>query len=793
MRNLELKTANTLALTLAADARLSKTDYCNDMIWELVLSGGESPTLALQTTFGLRARNLRIFPRLIYMDQVQSDPAGFANPVSIQRYYPNYLKLSCAPFANINVEIEYWVPGSQGIAGRTRVVNSGEEPISLNLEWVSVLSPTIEGQRMALSEIGGVNVLAGRTENLCPVFFLTGGPQPGNGPYPSLAIKLDLAPNEARFITWTQATLSNTQASFDAARQIAARNWDAEFARIELSNLGQVEIQTGDPDWDTAFALTQTIAYHLFMQSTGYLPNPSIVSTRQPDQGFSLRGDGSDYNHLWNGQTPLEVYYISSLLLPASPELVKGLLENFFASQGQDGFIDWKPGLGGQRSQMLSTPMLVNLSWHIYQVTQDLAFLERIFPKLLAFIQTWFSPQHDRDGDGIPEWDHALQTGFEEHPLFAYWHPWSQGVDITTVECPDLCSFLYLECQTLIRIAKEVNRPETISALEALAENLKTAVEAAWDETTGSYLYWDRESHHSISFEVLGTRQGPGEISIQREFLQPIRPLIYIDGPESITRSADIFIHGSAPSGGHRVERIPADRVRWLEGKSKITSERIYSALEYVEIQGIHEQDMVTVRTVGHDFLDQTLLLPLWAGIPELGRAKSLIKRTLTNPKRFWSAYGLRSCLTSHEGAEKPVCNTIYPPWNQIIGEGLIRYGFQAKAGELTTRLMKAIIKTLKQDGGFRNYYDAKTGQGGGERNALSGLAPIGLFLEALGVYVMTPQRVRVSGTNPFPWTVTIKYRGLTILRQKNKTMVIFPDGQNITVRNGKSQVITLE
>ena len=108
-------------------------------------------------------------------------------------------------------------------------------------------------------------------------------------------------------------------------------------------------------------------------------------------------------------------------------------------------------------------------------------------------------------------------------------------------------------------------------------------------------------------------------------------------------------------------------------------------------------------------------------------------------------------------------------------------------------RLMKCAIQNLERDGAFYRLYDAQTGRGLGERNALAGLPPLGLFLDILGVRILTARRVFLSGSNPFPWPVTVKYQGLTILRQKKKTMVIFPDGQNITVRNDKPQIVTLE
>ena len=62
MRDWHLTQDDPLALRLAADVRLTPTDYADDHIWELALAGGEPPALALRTTYGLRARDMRIFP-----------------------------------------------------------------------------------------------------------------------------------------------------------------------------------------------------------------------------------------------------------------------------------------------------------------------------------------------------------------------------------------------------------------------------------------------------------------------------------------------------------------------------------------------------------------------------------------------------------------------------------------------------------------------------------------------------------------------------------------------------------
>ncbi len=794
MRTWNLKSDDPLSLTLSADARLGPTDYLNDHIWDLALAGGDPPAIAIQTTFGLRALSFRLFPRFIEAGTTLSDPDSFNRPPVVQQFCPNYVRLLFSPFADIDVWAEYWVPDSHAVAGRLRITNRGKVTRTIKLEWVAALNPSADGQRFSPLEMGAVFVLSGRTDGLAPIVFLTGGAEPVTSPYPALVLDLDILSDGARSLTWVAASLADPQASFDYARQVIARNWEAETTRVELLNAGLVEIYTGEPDWDAAFALAQKTAFGLFCGPTQALPSSSFVITRQPDFGFSPRGDGSDYNHLWSGQSPLDAYYLAGFLLPAAPQLIQGVVSNFLASQNQAGAVDMKPGLAGQRSQLLATPVLAGLAWKVYEVSHDRSWIEEAFPNILNNFLAWFSPPHDRDGDGIPEWDNVLQTGYEDHPLFVHWYPWSRGIDITTVESPSLCAFLYAECQALIRMARLLERNEPLLTLQAHAQNIAAAVEASWDSETAVYRYWDRDTHHSPAGEILGERYGMGEIIVRRDFDQPVRVVIKIHTLGEPRRHAQLFIHGAGPSGQHLIERIPGDRLRWYLGLGNATSEKVYNNLERIEIQGVDESDQVILQIAGYDWSDHTVLLPLWAGIPGLERARALVTQTITAEAGFWQLYGIRACVglpTSDE--EHQPCNSVHLFWNSLVGEGLVDYGFRVEAAELVTRLMKAVIINLKRDKVFRRYYDSQTGAGYGDRNALGGLAPLGLFLDTLGVKIYTPTSVEISGINPFPWPVTVKYRGLTVLRQSEKTTVIFPDGQTVSLEGSESRIITLE
>ena len=117
-----------------------------------------------------------------------------------------------------------------------------------------------------------------------------------------------------------------------------------------------------------------------------------------------------------------------------------------------------------------------------------------------------------------------------------------------------------------------------------------------------------------------------------------------------------------------------------------------------------------------------------------------------------------------------------------MIGEGLVRYGFLDEAAELTRRLMSACIHSLKHDHAFREAYNPDQLAGIGDKNHIWGVAPLHLFLEVLGVRLISPQKVWVRGEHPFKDPVTIRWRGLKLACQPNRFEVIFPDGQQIEV-----------
>ena len=159
---------------------------------------------------------------------------------------------------------------------------------------------------------------------------------------------------------------------------------------------------------------------------------------------------------------------------------------------------------------------------------------------------------------------------------------------------------------------------------------------------------------------------------------------------------------------------------------------------------------------------------------------------------RFDRPFGMPSLPFSPEPDADPVSMSVHLPWNQLIGEGLLAYGFRAEATRLTAHLMNAVIQNLKQNRAFYQRYHAETGAGIDERNSLHGFAPVGLFMQSLGVTILSSTKVKLEGRNLFPWSVTIKYKGLTIVRGQEQTVLTFSNGESVIVKDEQACVVEM-
>ena len=788
-------------MVLAADARRTVIQFGDDQIWELALNRGEPPSLAVETSFGLRARAFRIFPRFTFEGKTISGPQEFSGPLKIRPFGPAYIQLQCQLFANIELTYDLWVSSSQSLCGALHFLNLAKNTLAIQVEITGMLSPLlssqITGDRLTLQMAGNRPILTGNTGNLVPVIQMRSATSGPVGPNPSLYQVLELAPNVPQTAQWVHAGGMNLEKSLEIIRSTFEKSWDAEFSRYEMESKGQVEILTGNPIWDEVFERSKQIALRLVLSPNQALSSPTFVASRQPDLGYSMRGDGSDYGPLWNGQTALQAYYLAMLLMPTAPDMVIAILKNFLNSQNEDGSIPYRLGPANQsnsptRMTLNATPILARLAWRIYEANLERELLVAVLPGLYRFFESWFSPEQDRDGDGLPEWSSPLQSGLEDNPIYAHWLDGAPGLDITTVESPDLATFLYSEAQVLINIAQILDHKEIIKAVQKRLKILKSSVDKTYTAKAGIYQTRDRETHQISKAEELGKRVGPGIILINRPFSPAARLCITIQSSDGTLRRPIIRINGMSAPGEPMEETLTIDNFRWRPGTGHATSQHVFAQLDAVTIEDVGAKDQVRLATADHTLEDISGLLPLWAKIPDDKKAGQMVKLAILNPLRFNRPYGLPTSSLPIGSAPDTASHSTHLPWNMFIIEGLLAYGFIEQAIDLFSRLMKAICENYNREGCFRRFYHAENGTGMGEADSLEGLAPTGLFLQLLGVNFLNEKQIILSGKNPFPWAVTVKFKGITVLRQSDKTSIIFPNGQTALVTDSRPHLVQM-
>ena len=783
MRSWEWSSEDAWSLGLAADVRFGPTDYSDDQIWEIQLRRAEPPGLAAATSYGGRIRGVHIVPSFAQEGRAVVDPGDYHRPPIVQQALPNYARLAFSPLSGMEAVAEYWVLDSHRLVSRLDLLATSEHSLTIDLRLNVQLLPGSDADPMLPVTYHGAVALQGRIGDLQPVVFLSGGAVALRAVTPGLHVSASLAPGERRSWTWSHAGMVDPNQGFEAARSATQLPLDALAARIERMAESIVQVETGRPEWDAAFHLSQVAALSSFVGPTRHLPSPSPVLRRGPVDGHSARGDGADHDWRWSGQELLSAGYLARQVLPAAPELAQGIVRNALATQGADGAVDGKPGLAGQRLRIAAPPMLAELVWQIYRQTEDVDFVAAVLPGLVESFESWFDASRDRDQDGFPEWDHPLQPGYPTHPVFCRTDAACQGADLRQVESPDLVALLMRESEALARLAQIAGTLRGLASVEGRRRRLLEGLSRCWDSGSEVYRRVDSNLHTTPQPVTIASIEGSGRVDPGIALRYPARLVVRVMGNESDGRSLEIVLTGRPAAGRERSLRIGAEDLSWFWQTGCATTPQAFASLSRVQVRGAADdvQTMILVPDLGR--VDLAMLLPLWAEAPEPEVAEALLESQLLRPERFWRPHGLPFLPASDKdypaqqaGGEAGVSMI----WNAMLGEALLAYSRQEQAAALLDRLVGDIVTSLRDQHTLRQGYHPESGAGQGDRHAACGGAPLSLLLECVGVRLVSPTKVGLSGRNVLDGAVTLSWRGLRVTRNGDVTRVVFPDGQAI-------------
>ncbi len=778
-------------LHIAADARLSSTDYRDDQIWEVRPGSGDSPALALQSRLGGRAGLVSIVPMWQHDGRSIYQAQAYTRPAYLTGFAPGYLRFESALTPHLGLQTEYWAMESHAIGVRFTVANIHSEALEVELDVVAFVGMNNKEQALIpLPSTTGLNALClGKVGNLQPVVVLEDGlienAPPSN---PKLTRTFTVPPKQRVTLRIVHAGLSDVTQSVALTQKWLQADWTAAFTKIETGIQAIPQIETGDTDLDTTIAFSYRELVQSFLKPTASLPYSSFVTTREPGRGYNINDKG------WNGQAAPQSYLAALGIASVDPNLAQGIVLNYLAVQQNDGWIDGKPGLGGEKQSTLCMPILARLSWGIFQYTEDNQFLKDSFPKLLKFFQRWLQIDLDKDADGLPEWQNEVQTGYVFTPTFATWQAWGGGADIRTLETPDLIAYLLSEAKSLKEIAYYLRDSASEKLIDEKITQLESALEQLWNSDQKRYLYRDRDSHITTGrVDIITDARGMDELLPAEKLNPPNRLTVRVSGGVNLLPKMTLKLDGFDHLGATISEIATGEQFIWAGGRGVYTCKAVFSQIDRVTFEGLSRVYRVDVHTVDTTRLDINALLPLWTASLPADHTDALTQ-TLTNADLFWRNSGVSMNSAQDVNYDPSNANgsggvRLY--WLTLIGEALIETGQMELATSLVQRIMSVQTQVLKTNKRFSEFYHSDQAEGLGEPANVSGIVPLHLLLRVLGIRIISSHKVWVGGSFTWGQPVTVRQHGVVIERRADSTTITFPNDYTTQVSGDDWQEVT--
>jgi hypothetical protein len=778
-------------LELAADFRLRPTDYVDDQCWEVLPGAGESPALALQTRYGGRAGLVSLVPMWVHEGRPIYQTQAYAVPPSLTHFAPGYLCLQAAITPHIALQAEYWALDSHSVGASFTLTNSHAADLQIQLDLIGFVGSQQKEQKTATIPLppDGIALALGTLANIQPVVVLEGAAAALTSSSGKISRALTIPKGGQIAVRFVHAALGSAAASLAHAQQGLAENWTEAFQRIDQSAAALPDFHTGDEGRDLLLAWSACLLVNAFFKPTTSLPYASLVATRSSGRGYSPRRDGSDYDRSWNGQSPLLAYPAALAIATTHPAAAQGVIRNFLALQQPDGWIDSKPGLGGQKQGSLCLPILARLTWGIFQLTEDAAFLRDVFPGLLKHFARWFQKDVDSDGDGLPEWQSEAQTGYVFTPTFATWQGWGQGADIRRVEAPDLAAYLLSEARSLKEIAYFLRDTQAEAQLDTRINALQTALGSLWSAEGGHFAYRDRDTHTTTNGQaILTDARGTDELLPAQPLTPPNRLIVKVAGGVNLTPRMTLKLDGLDANGAAISETTDATGFVWSGGRGVYTSQHVYAQIDRATFTGLSRAYRVDVASMDTTALDISALLPLWAGGIAPEQATATLAR-LTDSAHFWQPSGVsmnsaRDARFDPRGASGS--GAVWPYGVNLMGEALIEMGEMATAATLLERYLTALQTALKARSAFSEFLASDAPLGLGETHHLAGIAPLYLLLRSYGIRILSPTKVWAGGAYTWPAPVNVRQYGVLVKRNREGTRIEFPSGSIVEWANNE-------
>lgn len=759
--------------TLATDYHSAEVDLTDDQVWELSASG-DPPAVALRTSYALRSGGIRVFPQFTLQGITLTDPHTFAEPVQILERRTNYLLLECTPFNQFNVQLEFWVPSSRVLTGRFKLTNQGDTAMNPGVDWSVLLKPLDRGEPMAAVQMGVNTVLRGRSNNLYPVFFLTGGPEALASAHPALEVKMTLEPGASRKLSWALASLDSTEASFTLARQTTSLPWDVESVKTAMREKNTtIEITSDETGFGEILQESQIKAHQLLVTSPAPPKRLTFFTKRQPDSQNLPVPTRKQELISFSQINAYDAWMLSRILIPGDPIPLKEIIHSLIDIQQSDGSIPWTVSPSGTASTALTPPLLAGIVCDVQPFLQDSSWLNQVYPPLLRAFKSWFANHETR----LPVWENQLQAGVEQNPLFSNETGRGLGMNPHFIHSPSLDAMLFKECQALRKISQWLNVAEDENWLTKTSDLLSGALNSCWEDDQSTFTYHDTDSGLAYSPEKIHEFSREGVFKLVRNFKVPRRLNLSIPDQAGSTGVIRVKLMGWNGQEDRQEELQLRTRFSGQAG-IQIVSSQLFTRLESIEITGMKPKTRLTLGLAGNNSEDISLLLPLWSGALLQERQSALIGNTLL--PRYLTASGLATFPLDRVPEQE---NAISPFWNLMIVEGLLMANRRDLAAQVIDALMHAQMDQWQNNGYVSSNFGIKDHRSLGELDSLAGLPAIWPYLRAAGIEKILDKEIIVSGLNEHLPPFTVKYKGTSLMMNSDLTLIQTVKNEQIQIK----------
>lgn len=682
-------------------------------------------------------------------DPLESQPPGkYPLPPILDQMAWDWIEYHYQPFQDLEVEVINWVPDPRVICGWHRIRNAGSQPREITLKLTCQDEMGSRGVRLSKQTYQGRKILSGSSTDQSLVLFLSGSRALPSELSNQLAATAYLEPAGTTEIRWILICCDSDGEIFPDLQSIIMLDWEGEIARRKIALSGQLEIRTGNAEWDFSLAFSQRQARLLLNQLTLQLENPASAAP-------SL--------------DPLKAWQLYLALTPHDPANLGLLIQTAFRGKGDQG-----PAF----------PIEAELLWQAQQAGLPPDLMRGLLPIVETNLQGWFSKRNDKDQDGIPE-----EPG-EDIFLVADYHleKDSAGMDPPRdheyLETPGLAALLHNEISQLEKLQENFAAPWTFPELSRRKRELKAFILSSWQQEKGRFQARDYQTHLNESGYALPEPIQNGWNILRTKLPYPSRLNLQIPlAPEAHPpRDLQVTFLGADWHGRYRNEDLTFQDILRQENHGWATTETIFSRLDYCVVKGLDDRQKIYLLAHRSDKQDLSLTLPLWLE----GLAGEIGENTVTRSlDGFWSAYGLQTCPL-------PANSPVNLPLNLLICQGLIRTGHNQLAGDLFSRWMEAITRNLAQTGRLYSSWDSKTGARRGKGNHLESSLPIVLLLDLLGVKFQGNKKLILEESGPFLFPLQLIYRGTRITLEEDETVLHQPGREPLSLPRGKKAVIQL-